>query len=406
MRNPTHVLLVAALLACTPAARAANLVVGPGGSIQDAVDVAMANNDKIDVIAVLPDIYDEAVVIDYSGSNQEFLTIGRADSFRPIITGGITIEDARLVTVFGFEVGSNQGDGKAAIVIEDTTGAAIIDCVVQPGDDGGIDATGTYEVIVESCKVNGMLTHGDDQMGFGVKIVGRACHEIRDTKAKDNATKGLWVEADRTVIRDCKVSGTDEGGENFGILIDGRHNMVKDCTVNANETVGVVAIGVFDIRGNKIRDNEKTGLRLGQDGSTQFHGGVVKNNTISDNRGFGVLIRGDQDGAEIRNNNIDANRGAGIKIEGDGHLIRKNKIKDSRDDSDPGHGVLIESTSDDNCIDDNVFKENDGDAVRVNGDFNYVLNNVAKDGEAFVNGGSTTGNDGRANETSGQNDFE
>ena len=141
------------------------------------------------------------------------------------------------------------------------------------------------------------------------------------------------------------------------------------------------------------------------DTGTQFFGGVVRQNSIDDNGSFGISVRSGQDGAEIAKNVIDGNRNAGIDLRGDGHLVDDNTISGTQAGSESGFGVLIDAASDDNCVRGNTFKDNDASAVRVNGDFNYVLLNVAKDGDSFITAGGTTGNEGRANKTSGQNDF-
>lgn len=394
----------AALLLLTgvaASAPAAEFTVAPPFQIQDAINLALVNGDPFDTIFVFAATYPETVSIDFTGTNQEGITLARATNKRPDVLGGIRIDDARLVTVLGFRVFSTNGDGVAAIDVRDTVGVAILDCIAGGGDDGGLDCNDTFEVIVDECRFDDMETHGNAGMGFGVRITDRDCHAISDTQANGNQGDGFVIDADRVDMRRC----TAEDNDGAGMYLRGVQNACRDSRFAANDGVGVNLVGVCEFKKNVVQGNSKTGVKLGESGSVQYFGGTIRQNKISKNEGVGVAVNDDQDGAEIRDNNIAGNESAGIRLDGDRHLVRDNVIKATNGASDPGHGVFVTAGSDGSCIRENTFKDNDGAAVRVEGDFNYVLLNTAKEGGAFVNAAGTTGNEGRSNKTSGGNDF-
>lgn len=383
-----------------PQTVAAEIIVGPPFLIQDAVNLALANGDAGDVIFVNPGVYSETVTIDFGATNQKALTITRSTNKRPEVLGGFRIDDSRLVTLFGLKVFSPNGDGVAAIDVRDSTGVAVIDCVAGSGDDGGLDCDDTYEVIVDECTFSGMQKHGNSDMGFGVRIQDRSCHQVYDTVAEDNQGDGFFIDSDRVDMKRCTARDNGQAG----IYVRGVLNSVRDCVLNENDGVGLNVVGVCDVKKSDMKNNGKQGVKVGEDGTVQYFGGVLTKNDIVGNEGVGVMLKTDQDGVDVRDNLISGNDGAGVRAEGDRYLIRDNTIKNTKGGSS-GHGVFITSGSDGSCILENVFKDNDGAAVQVDGDYNYVLLNKSKDGDAYTLGGGTTGNDGRTNVTSGGNDF-
>ena len=392
-------LLLVALLSTASAARADTITVAPGQSIQAAIDLLMINSAPIDTVLISPGTYPEAVVVDFTGTNQTGLTLARKQTSRPIILGGVTIRDAFRVTLSGLRVDSPNGDQKAAIVVRDSTAVAIDKCAGFGGDDGGGDAEDSYEVVVLLSDFSGMQeTSGEG--GYGVKIVGGCAHFLRSVTAAGNENEGVYLQADESELRDVSVSG----GENGGILVDGLRNTLKSCTSKGNAGFGIEVRGVADLKSCSVTGNDGVGVRFGEDGGAQFHGGLLKGSTIKNNGGNGVLVREEHRGLLVKGNKLTGNKGAGVRLIGDGNHVTDNSIKETKSGSSGGHGVLVESASSRNCIDQNTLKGNAGTGVRLEGDDNFVLANVGKSGDGFVDAGGS-GNSGRANVTSGSNDF-
>lgn len=401
MRPSLRSFVLVACLAGAPPALAGQFLVAPPFSLQDSVGFALSNLDKTDTIFVNPGNYNEKIVIDFTGTNQTALFIVRNTATAPTIKGGIEIKNARLVTIEGFKIESDQADAQAAVKIDATVGAAIVDCAVKAGDFGGVDATDTFEVIVNQCTMSGMDMNGGDG-GFGVRIRGACAHKILASKFNDEEARGVDVEADRCEIRDSSASGC---GGDAGIFVAGMVNLVRECTVDGNDDDGIKFVGVCDVNSNTIRDNGNTGIRCGLGDVVQFHGGVLRENVIERSGNNGIVVDDDQEGLEIKNNVLTSNQGAGVKIKGNRASVRSNTIQKTETGSSGGNGILIDAESAGSCLRENVFKGNAGAAIRVEGDDNYLFLNAAKDGDPFLLIAGGTGNAGRANTTSGTNDF-
>lgn len=395
----TAITVSLAVLTLAWSARADEFVVAPPASLQTVVDLAKINSDPFDVIFVNPGLYDESVTIDFTGSNQEGLAIVRNAKQRPTITGGVLVKDARLVTLGGFRVDSQHGDGVAAVRIRTSTGVAIVDCVGFVGDDGGVDADDTYEVIVEDCNFSDMTGGG---AGYGVRIIGRCGHQVRKTIVDGNGHRGLWIEADRTVVRDCRAEGNGPNGAAGGMYVMGHQNEIRDCEVADNEGFGMVVAGTCRIRGNDVTGNDGVGIRYGDGLAQTSSGGEIRSNKVKKNGGFGIVVREDQNGCELKQNTVTENAGSGIRIQGDRHVVRANIVKKNKSG---GHGVEVTTTSSGNCIEQNSFGGNTGEAVLVDGSDNLLINNGAKGNDGYVNSPGATGNDGHTNKTAGTNDF-
>ena len=239
--------------------------------------------------------------------------------------------------------------------------------------------------------------------GFGVRIRGRCGHLVRDTITDGNTFRGIWVEAASSVVRDCEAIGNGSGGASAGIYVEGMQNLVKGNVTNGGDGFGVFAVGDCRVRKNEARENERAGIRYGDESVGVFHGGEIRDNVVRDNDGDGVLVKASQLGCAVSRNDVRDNRGAGIRLAGGSCLVSENDVRDtSKSAGDDGHAILVES--DENLLVGNVFSKNEGSAIRVTGGANYLFENKAKQKGAFVDA-STGGNDGRDNETKGKNDF-
>lgn len=395
----SRVLPVLIALVLCGAARGAVLTVGPSQSIQTAIDLLMINSDSFDTIRVAPGTYNESLLIDFSGTNQVGLTIVRLQNQRPVITGGILVRDAFQVTLSGLRVDSNHGDQLAAIRVRDSSAVAIDRCSGFPGDDGGLDAQDSFEIVVLSSDFVGMNDTAG-QGGYGVQIVGGCAHFLNSVDASGNETVGFSIEADEVEMKNLVAVGNESGG----ILVDGLENTLKNSESKNNEGFGISVIGGCDIKGCDVNGNDGVGIRFGEDGGSTQHGGSVKNCTLKKNGSNGIVVKEEHRGLLIKGNTLNENSGSAVRLVGDGNHVTDNNIKKSKSGSDGGHGVLVIDVSSRNCIDQNTFKENAGAGVRLLGDDNYILANVGKNGDGFIDAGGT-GNSGRANVSNGTNDF-
>src|SRR5262245_61050428 len=187
-----RILFLSLGLSVSGAAEGAIIVTGFPATIQDAVDLALGNADTADIIRVLPGTYNEHVVVDFTGSNQKILNIEGINAGAHVISDGIEFKDARLVTLFNFTVDSTHGDGDAAIQVTDCDGFAALACKGVSGDDGGIDAKDSFEVIVSGCKFSGMNESMASDSGYGVRIRGLTDHEVKNSTFAENELRGVW----------------------------------------------------------------------------------------------------------------------------------------------------------------------------------------------------------------------
>ncbi|MFG0317186.1 MAG: right-handed parallel beta-helix repeat-containing protein [Planctomycetota bacterium JB042] len=380
-------------------ARADVITVGPSQDIQDAIDLLMINSDPTDTVRIAPGTYAESLVIDFSGTNQTGLTIVRDQNQRPIITGGILVRDAFRVTLYGLRVDSPHGDGNAAIRVRDSSAVSVERCSGFAGDDGGLDASDSFEIVVLDSDFVGMDETGGEG-GIGVRIDGGCAHYLDDVVASSNEAIGFLIEADEVRMAKLVAEGNGEGG----IAVHGFANSLSKSDANKNDGFGIEVVGVCDVKKCDVNGNEGTGIRFGEDGGATMHGGSIRNCNVKKSGGNGIVVKEEHRGLLIQENKVIESGGSAVRLVGDANHVTKNTIKDSKSGSDGGHGVLVTSSSGRNCIDQNTFNDNSGVAVRVEGDSNYVLANKGKGGDGFVDAGGS-GNSGRANSTSGTNHF-
>ena len=404
MKNPACRLLLSAVLALLApgSLRADTFVVAPPFSLQSVVNAALANGSANDTIRVQPGTYPEMVTIDYSagtGAAQNSLTIVRNTNTRPKVSFGFLIRDSRLVTIAGFKVDSTHDDGDAQIRIRNSVGVAIVDCLGFTGDDGGVDANTSFEVIVRDCTFSGM--ESSPGTGIGVFIEDLCSHTVQNTLTEGNASWGIRIDANQSLVKNCTSRSNGDGG----IRVYGYQNTIKSSEADLNLGFGIHAIGVCDIKGNRANTNDTEGIRYGESGVILFDGGSVTNNITNGNGGVGLSVRNDQDGAQVSRNSCKSNNGGGIRIAGSFHKVLDNTCKNNDAGSSGGHGILIAGGSNSNCLSENVTKGNDGDGIRISGNFNFLKLNVAKGSDSIVEVVGTIGNDGYSNVAGGTNDF-
>lgn len=401
-RSIRSFLVVASLTLCAGQATGAVFIVAPPFSIQVIVDTALLNGDPFDTILCQPGVYREMVTVDFTGTIQEGLVIAKNTSQKPKVTEGFLIRDSRLVTINGFRIDSDHGDDLAAVRIRTSTAVAIVNCNGFPGDDGGVDATDTFEVVVDRCDFSGM--NGGD--GIGVRIEGLGCHLVDDTYTDANAGYGVWIEADNSLVRDVHAFGNGGGAPNAGIYMYGHRNEIRNCVANQNIGHGVYAAGTCTIKGTKSNSNTFDGIRYGLNGVTVYDGGSIWNCQTKRNGKAGINLRADQRACVVRNNKVFENGNLGIRILGDQNQLYKNNCRRNEAAGGGGQGILIGPAAYGNCLEDNFLKENAAEGIRVEGHITYLLLNVAQFNDSIIEAPGATGNDGHDNVAiSAANDF-
>lgn len=379
-------------------------VVKPPQSLNQAIQAALQNGDADDVILVQPGEIEEKVTVDYSGSNQNALSIVKMEKNRPVITGGLSIKNARKLLVDGFRVHSEIDDGIAAITVADSAAVQIVDCRGKAQDDGGLDATNSFEIVVDRCVFSAMGTYDPNEIGYGIRIRGLCGHLVRNCEIGGNTYRGIWIEAEASEVRNCEVKNNGHAAGSAGVYIRGLQNLVKSCEIRGTEGVGLIAAGDCKIKKNLVRNNTRAGIRYGEDASLGlFMGGEIIDNVVRDNGEEGILVKASQSGTTVHENTVCDNEEAGVRIAGSGCSVCKNDVRDTKSGSGSGHAVLIESNG--NLLNENRFQDNSGDAIHVEGSNNYLFENESKSGKGGFVLSKGTGNTGRDNQTKGKNDF-
>lgn len=396
--------IVFAMALSAASASAEVYVVRPPARIQTAIDLALGNSDVQDTIFVREGTYPESLLIDFSGTGQKSLQLARQSLKSPLVSGGMTILDARLVSVIGLQFDSIHDDDLAAVNILNSTAITLSRCRGTPGDDIGVDVVDSVEVTIDRGSFGGMRRRSGGG-GIGVRITGGCGHKVNDVNLERNSWYGLWLDAELSTVKECDISN-NRGGENGGgLLIRGLRNSVSRCRVKNNEGTGIRALGVCSIRNTTVSGSHGDGIRFGEGQSEIFQGGVLKGNRVLDNGGTGILIRSDQEACDVAQNVVDGNGGTGIKIQSNANRISKNNCTKSGG-SEAGHGIQISSSARQNCLERNSLSGNDGQGIQIGGDDNLLVGNKAKGDDGIVESSQASGNAGHANKTdTGKNDF-
>jgi len=180
--------------------------------------------------------------------------------------------------------------------------------------------------------------------GRGIYIRARSNVEIRNGTVYNFGGEGIFEAEDFTEESPDYGNGhrvigfraVSNGGG--GIILNGWHHLVKDCTVLQNGGFnGIYAGGAATVTGNTVSENEGNGL-MAACGST------ISGNTVSENGGRGIILNTSctvfnnttafnalsgiwvWDGCTV-NNNTSAGNSIGITAWGNGNLIKGNTLQ-------------------------------------------------------------------------------
>ena len=317
MRRITRLTVLIGLAWAASAARAADVTVGPGASVQRAIDAA-ADGATIRLAA---GTYGGRVAIAKpltlvgAGWDQTFIEVdtdagpGHTDAekisfatrleaehdpraqmglIRAYLSGGtaptVTVRHAAGVTLSGLSVRGTAGTSDhavdALVRFEAATDARVVDCgLVGPAQDG-IDVADGSDVTARHCLVAAVW-------GTGVTAHGASVH-LADCDVRNCYYAGvrLGPGTDRSTVDRCRISGAAW----HGIRYDDAGPTITGNLIFGNARCGIYASGrtAGTVRGNVFWRNEMEAV------SCWFaNADTVDHNTMVGNRRDGVGVRGD-----------------------------------------------------------------------------------------------------------------
>ena len=226
---------------------------------------------------------DEDADDDGDGSDDEpYKSIEKAlnkDCARIIVASG-TYDDTITIGKNVAVEGKSRDSVKitAAVTLKD--GAALSGVTVS--GNGGVAVDEDAEIEIEDATITGA--------DIGIETVaGSGKVTVKDTKITDG-NKGLYLQSGNTVkITGCEIYDNDEEGIDIRSNVDG---VISNNTISGNGESGIeVILGKADLQitGNKIKKNGASGIATQYYKGTGKSGAVkIKNNTITDNKQFGM----------------------------------------------------------------------------------------------------------------------
>jgi hypothetical protein len=337
MRGLRGAVFAACLGGAAAAAGAGTLVVPSDDypTIQSAVDAAVEG----DTVLVLPGTYEENVVIEgktgirilgkgkptidanlgeaFDASGCDFLEIS---GFTLVDTqNGMYFADCTDLRVLKVVIPGCQYD---AIITSTCQRVLVSKCVVTASGGHGVVDTGSEDLVVERCRIEGALD------GFGVRL---------DTTAGSPRAK----------VTRCVITGCPSGIVGAGEEAVFEKNRIEGATVRCVEFGGSHAVGMR-VEKNRLSmaDDLETAVEMNGDGcfllKNRITGGGVSEsgigNTIEKNviaqGGYGMSINGDE--AAVRWNRVSDVGGTGFDLSGDAIVAEGNRAKDT---DGPGYYV-------------------------------------------------------------------
>jgi parallel beta-helix repeat protein len=287
------------LAAAIGSARAQSSVVGPGESIQKAIDAAHPG-DTI----VVRGVHREDVVIRKNGIKLR----GDDATLKPPARAGSPCSKAvgpEGICILG------DVDPEAGEVNEYVKNVSVSGFTIQGFDEAAIEAVGASNATIAG---NRAVDSGETGIGTALSV---------GTKILTNVTRGPGqtgiglAEAANT-----KISGNDLSGHSFaGIFVsfDSQRGFISANRVHDNNCAGMIFVAEppgppadFEVKGNMVEDNRgECGLGIGLFGARNIE---VAANNISGNipngrdpSSGGVVVAGNGEGIAPKNNTVVAN---------------------------------------------------------------------------------------------------
>jgi hypothetical protein len=389
-----------ALLVCGDAARAGSITVGSGGiaTIQQAIDAALANADVADTINIPAGLYTEGVYISLTGTpTQTSLTLQRSGKGQVLIKGdavrpnAVQIQDASGIVLKNLVVMSHSPSdgGEPAVDIGGASTNIVLDNVDGiSGDDNGIVVAGTTTlgVLLKKCDFPGMTD-------VAFSLDGNA-HTLDGCTANAAGNNAFLLSATSTNCLLTNCSSDSPAASDIGqpglFTIRGSGHRLDKCTVGSSASHGFFFDGTAHRALKCVAQDCDVGfIALGAQ--------VLLESCTSRQNTFG--FQGGAEGGLILSGAYSENTSHGIDLTQSGMSVRKATCN-----SNSGQGIRIFTGVERSAIVGCKFKSNQGEAVQVLGDKNWLESNTAS-GDGFVDLGSQNG--GRANKVSklSTNDF-
>jgi len=260
----------------------------------------------------------------------------------------------------------------------------------------------------ENNLIEGVVATGNTYDGM---IVSYSCNNvIKSVVSSDNGWWGIEITSgsdDNQVLNSTFANNGNIQAAGGVIIVGSNGNLVKGCTSNRNDTVGVGVVGrrppepgiPVPVIGNIVRDstitnNNLMGIRLAIADNTSIIGNTIGNNDfmgisleiadensiidniISNNEPAGIELS-NSDGNILIGNTIDGNRAAGIVVttQADDNEIRDNRIGSG------GNGIRIGASPIDPVGSPPANNHVIGNTIEANGRFGVLITTGAHDNE-------------------------
>ncbi|MCA9025998.1 MAG: right-handed parallel beta-helix repeat-containing protein, partial [Planctomycetaceae bacterium] len=232
------------------------------------------------------------------------------------------------------------------------------------GGRNGITGDGASDALITLNRISGANYVEGELSGNGIYLKNLADgFVITSNVLEGNDRAGLYVEGSFPVGISYNTLRENGTGMHFSTDVEGS---ITENTIEENRQYGIRVFGDVhgDIANNTIIENEQTGIMVAE---TVF--GSIRNNQAMKNGRHAIHVEGDVLG-EVRDNILEDNHYYGVLIGGDvGGDILRNIATDNGGGLSVGGDVM-------GNIKDNQALENNGDALRTNGDvFGSVMSN-------------------------------
>ncbi|MBV7673197.1 right-handed parallel beta-helix repeat-containing protein [Streptomyces halstedii] len=306
-------------------------VVGPGDSIQRAVDAANAG----DTVLVLPGVYRESVLITKPG-----LTL-RGTGGQTVIMPPATQAKA---------AGSCAADGNGICVVG-TASRTVDEVTIRSLTVSGFSGNGVWASWTDGLTVTGVTASGNGTWGIAQERSTRG--DFRGNTATGNGDAGIFVansvteEGGATDTRGTRIGQNVLDGNRIGVTARRVRNLVIDDNDITGNCSGVFVVGdeskpaagAMTVSGNRILENNKfcpatprltaiqgSGIVLTGSEKTVVRSNVVRGNVGTTPLSGGILLFKSFVGALNSDNTIS------------GNLVRDNQPADLADRDDSGTG--------------------------------------------------------------------
>lgn len=347
--------IVALALVAAPL-HAETFKVKAGESIQDAVNLALADGD---IVQVAKGVYNENVVMSVAGvtlkGSSATINGGFDGNCLTITANNVTVTG--MILVNGGGVAVTEGPPDTGGVLATGDGITLSKLTVNSCEDFGIRLVGVGGT-VENCKVDACLVRGID-VSTGDPEDPKSVSGTLTTINKNTVTRcenGIRLEKGPfTVTSNTVTFCSDEGMEVILGLGETAGTTVTKNKANNNNGTGIIVDqpdepGVNVVVEKNTMDENDVGLRL--------EGGFIDatSNTITDSARDGIQVSSDS--CTLDKNKSTNSGGFGILVQGNTSTLTKNTVQNSGSD-----GIFISGNT--NTLDGNTVKDGEGDGIQI-----------------------------------------